>query len=116
MYRMHRRTWTWTTFDSRRKWVASISRSQKSRVTLLIPHSVWNAEEASPIMQYGHGLLGAQDEVEGDPVTEVANTYGAVVLAQVVRLCSRDLNAVSTMIVNDIDRFAIVQAKSARVY
>ena len=87
--------------------------SQEIPFTLLIPHSVWNAEEASPIMQYGHGLLGAQDEVEGDPVTEVANTYGAVVLAtDWSGLCSRDLNAVSTMIVNDIDRFAIVPERS----
>ena len=87
--------------------------SQEIPFTLLIPHSVWNAEEASPIMQYGHGLLGAQDEVEGDPVTEVANTYGAVVLAtDWSGLCSLDLNAVSTMIVNDIDRFAIVPERS----
>lgn len=81
--------------------------------TLIVPHSVWNSTEPSPIMQYGHGLLGSQDEVEGEAVTTVANTYGALVLAtDWSGLCARDLNAVSQMMVNDIDRFAIVPERS----
>ena len=81
--------------------------------TLIVPHSVWNRAEPSPIMQYGHGLLGAQDEVEGGAITSVANDYGALLLAtDWSGLCSKDLNAVSQMMVNEIDRFAIVPERS----
>ena len=81
--------------------------------TLLIPHSVWNSSQSAPIMQYGHGLLGAQDEVESGAITTVANNYGALLLAtDWSGLCSKDLNAVSQMMVNEIDNFAIVPERS----
>ncbi len=81
--------------------------------TMLFPHSVVEASEPAPIVQYGHGLLGSQDEVLNDPITTVAQDMGAILLAtDWVGLCSEDLNYVSTMIVNDIDQFAMVPERS----
>jgi hypothetical protein len=57
--------------------------------------------------------LGSKDEVLNEDVIDVANAYGAVVLGtDWSGLCSQDLNSVSSMIVNEIDRFAIVPERS----
>ena len=81
--------------------------------TLLIPHSVYEDTEPAPIIQYGHGLLGSQEEVLDEAITSVAHEMGAILLAtDWAGLCSEDLNYVSTMLVNDLDRFAMVPERS----
>ncbi len=64
---------------------------------LLIPNSA--QQQAVPLLQYGHGLLGSQEDVESDYFRTIANTYGyAVFSTKWIGLAEEDESWISAQI------------------
>lgn len=81
--------------------------------TILIPRTAVEDPRPLPIMQYGHGLLGGQDEVQSGYLGEMANRYGFVVFAtDWTGMKSEDSDAIVEMILTQIDRFAMIPERS----
>jgi hypothetical protein len=81
--------------------------------TILIPRSAATRTEPLKLLQYGHGLLGDQDEVFAGYLGEVADQYGYVIFAtNWVGMSEEDANEISAMIVTDISHFAEIPERS----
>jgi hypothetical protein len=81
--------------------------------TVIVPRSLWEEGRSGPILQYGHGLLGSQQEVHDGYLGTIANRYGYVLLALDWSGMSRkDLDDIMLMIVDEIERFAIVPERT----
>ena len=81
--------------------------------TILIPRTACEDPRPLPLMQYGHGLLGGQDEVESGYLGEMANQRGFVIFASDwTGMKSEDSDAIVQMILTGIDRFAIIPERS----
>ena len=85
----------------------------KREFTIVVPRSLWENGESGPILQYGHGLMGKQSEVESGYLGEMANRDGYVLLAvDWSGMSIRDLDAIMLMMVNEIDHFSIVPERT----
>lgn len=77
--------------------------------TVRIPRTAYEDPRPLKLLQYGHGLLGDQDEVGAGYLGEMANTYGYVLFAVNWRgMATDDYDAIMLMLVEDIGRFAII--------
>ncbi|MEC8381283.1 MAG: hypothetical protein VXZ96_13220 [Myxococcota bacterium] len=77
--------------------------------TVIVPRSLWENGESGAILQYGHGLMGSQDEVHGGYLAEMADRYGYVLIASDWSgMAHDDIDQIMLMIVNDIQNFAII--------
>lgn len=77
--------------------------------TILIPRTAQEDPRPLPLLQYGHGLLGGQDEVFSGYLGEMANKYGFVIFAvDWTGMKNEDADAITLMIVQDIGRFAMI--------
>jgi hypothetical protein len=81
--------------------------------TVVVPNSVVEAGVPAPVVQYGHGLLGGQGEVQGGYLSEMADRYGWIVFAvDWTGMKDDDVGPISLMLVQDLGRFAIIPERS----
>lgn len=81
--------------------------------TIIVPMTAVEDPRPLPLVQYGHGLLGDQGEVESSYLAEMADDYGWILFAvDWTGMKGDDVNAVSLMLVNEIDRFAMLPERS----
>lgn len=81
--------------------------------TVIVPNSVWNNATPAAIMQYGHGLLGGQGEVQNSYLAELADEHGYIIIAvDWTGMKSDDFEAIVVMMVDDIQRFGIIPERS----
>lgn len=81
--------------------------------TVIIPRTLIDDPRPAPVVQYGHGLLGGQGEVEGGYLAELSNTNGWILFAvDWTGMKAVDTLAISAMIASGLDRFAIVPERS----
>ena len=81
--------------------------------TIIVPQSLWQEGRSGAIVQYGHGLLGEQSEVEQGYLGEIANRYGYVLLAaDWSGMSLKDVPKITLMIVDDVSNFAMVPERS----
>lgn len=81
--------------------------------TIVIPRTAHDDPRPLPLMQYGHGLLGDQDEVTAGYLGEMANTYGFIPFAvNWTGMKHEDSAAIQLMIVQSIGDFAMIPERS----
>jgi hypothetical protein len=81
--------------------------------TINVPRVLVDEGRPGPLVQYGHGLLGGQGEVNGGYLAELANRYGYVLFAvDWTGMKSRDVDAITLTLVQDMGRMAIVPERS----
>ncbi|MFN7147813.1 MAG: hypothetical protein ACK4YP_28845, partial [Myxococcota bacterium] len=77
--------------------------------TIRIPRRAFTNPEPLKLLQYGHGLLGSQDEVRSGYLGEMAERYGYVLFAVNWRgMDEDDYESIVLMIAEDIGRFGII--------
>lgn len=81
--------------------------------TIVVPMTAIEDPRPLPLVQYGHGLLGDQGEVRGGYLAEMANDYGWILFAvDWTGMKDEDIGDISLMLVNQIDRFAMIPERS----
>lgn len=84
---------------------------------VLIPRTAFDDPRPLPLVQYGHGLLGSHDEVEGGYLRRMANQYGFVLYAVDWKgMAEDDYDSIVLMIAQGLDRFAIIPERSLQGY
>lgn len=85
--------------------------------TIIVPNSVVDAGVPAPMIQYGHGLLGDQDEVEGGYLAEEADRHGYVLFAvNWTGMAEDDYNGVVEIVLNDLSTFGAVPERELQGY
>lgn len=83
------------------------------RFTIIVPQTVVDDPRPLPLLQYGHGLLGSQSEVEGSYLGEFANTYGYILFAvDWTGMKDADVSAISLMLLIELDHFSMLPERS----
>ncbi|MFM7203949.1 MAG: hypothetical protein ACKO6N_24475 [Myxococcota bacterium] len=83
--------------------------------TVRIPHTLLTNPRGGRLLQYGHGLLGGQGEVESGYLGEIANRYGYVLFAtDWWGMCSLDSVNIVLMLLTDISDFRIIPDRSTQ--
>ncbi len=81
--------------------------------TILIPRTAHDNPRALPIMQYGHGLLGGQDEVFAGYLGEMANLYGFSIFAvDWTGMKNEDIGDIELMMAQDVGNFAMIPERT----
>ena len=81
--------------------------------TVIVPRSLWDEGQSGAIVQYGHGLLGDQSEVEGGYLGKVANRYGYVLIAtDWSGMSNSDVAKIMPMLVEDVGRFSMIPERT----
>ncbi len=81
--------------------------------TIIVPRTAQTEPRALKLLQYGHGLLGDQDEVHGGYLAEVADRYGYILFAvNWTGMEGDDSGPISLMILEDLSRFAMIPERS----
>ncbi len=81
--------------------------------TILIPRTAYENPRPLPLLQYGHGLLGAQDEVYAGYLGEVANRHGYVMFAvDWTGMKESDRDAITFMILGDLSNFSMISERT----
>lgn len=81
--------------------------------TIIVPMTAVEDPRPLALVQYGHGLLGGQGEVENGYLASMAHRFGWILFAvDWTGMKSEDTSAISLMLVNEIDRFAIIPERS----
>lgn len=83
--------------------------------TIRIPHLLIDSPRGGRILQYGHGLLGGQSEVESGYLGEEANRYGYVLCAtDWWGMSAYDSVSIVMMMLRDISDFKIIPDRSTQ--
>jgi len=81
--------------------------------TVIVPQTAIDDPRPLPLIQYGHGLLGGQNEVHGGYLGEFANTYGYLLFAvDWTGMKKEDVADITLMLVTSIERFSIIPERS----
>ncbi len=81
--------------------------------TIVVPRTAVDDPRPLRLVQYGHGLLGSQDEVESGYLAEMADRYGWVLFAvDWTGMKHDDIQAIQNMLIFDLERFAMVPERS----
>ncbi len=81
--------------------------------TIRIPRTAQTNPRALRLVQYGHGLLGGQGEVEGGYLGEVADRYGYVLFAvDWTGMKGEDASEIPVMIATEIDKFHMIAERT----
>lgn len=81
--------------------------------TVIVPNSLVEEQRPGPVLQYGHGLLGGQDEVHGGYLSELADDNGWVIVAvDWTGMKEADVDDITLMIVSELERFAMIPERS----
>lgn len=85
--------------------------------TILIPRTAQTDPRPLPLVQYGHGLLGAQDEVQGGYLREMADADGFILFAvDWTGMKDEDTDAITVMITTDLGSFGIIPERMHQGY
>ncbi|GDX80487.1 hypothetical protein LBMAG42_22980 [Deltaproteobacteria bacterium] len=85
--------------------------------TIVIPRTAETDPRPLKLLQYGHGLLGSQDEVEGGYLSELSDRYGYILFAvNWTGMDEDDYDAVALMLLGDLSRFAMLPERSQQGY
>jgi hypothetical protein len=83
------------------------------RFTIIVPQTAIDDPRPLPLIQYGHGLLGSQSEVNAGYLGEFANTYGYIVFAvDWTGMKEEDVAPITLMLVTSIEQFSIIPERS----
>ena len=86
---------------------------RQTTMLVRIPCSVKDDPEGAFLLQYGHGLLGDENEIKTSWLNRFAHENKMVVFAvPFTGMSSEDYVAVALMLVEEVDRFAIVPERS----
>ncbi|MBM4366661.1 MAG: hypothetical protein FJ102_10640 [Deltaproteobacteria bacterium] len=81
--------------------------------TIIVPRTAQTEPRPLKLLQYGHGLLGSQDEVEGSYLSEIGERYGYVIFAtDWTGMKGEDTDAITLMILQDLGRFPMIAERS----
>lgn len=81
--------------------------------TIVVPRTAETDPRPLKLLQYGHGLLGGQDEVHAGYLAEIADRHGYVIFAvDWTGMKNEDSDEIALMIVEDISRFAMIPERS----
>lgn len=85
--------------------------------TIIVPRTAQTDPRPLKLLQYGHGLLGSQDEVESGYLGELADRYGYILFAvDWTGMKEDDSDAIALMILNDLGRFAMIPEREQQGY
>lgn len=77
--------------------------------TIIVPRTAETNPRPLKLLQYGHGLLGDQDEVHAGYLSELADRHGYVLFAtNWTGMDEGDTDTITLMILNDLSHFASV--------
>ncbi len=77
--------------------------------TIRVPCTLLEDPRAGTLIQYGHGVLGSQDEVRTDYLGEMANAHGWILFAvDWTGMKEDDFIAIATAVANDFSDFVTV--------
>jgi len=82
-----------------------------TRVPFLVrvPCSVLADPKPTPVLQYGHGLLGSRDEANTGWLSDFADHYGYIIVAtDWTGMSETDIGSINVMLATDISDFAIL--------
>jgi len=81
--------------------------------TIIVPQTAFDDPRPLPLLQYGHGLLGGQDEVHASYLGEFANTYGYIIFAvDWTGMKEEDVVDITLMLVTRIEEFSMIPERS----
>lgn len=81
--------------------------------TIIVPSTALTNPRPLPLIQYGHGLLGGQSEVQNGYLSEFANEYGYILFAvDWTGMKSEDSGPISLMLVQEIHKFGMIPERS----
>ena len=81
--------------------------------TIIVPRTAEADPRPLKLVQYGHGLLGGQDEVHGGYLGEVADRYGYLLFAvNWTGMDEDDADTITLMILKDLGQFASIPERS----
>ena len=81
--------------------------------TIIVPKTAVEDPRPLPLIQYGHGLLGGQGEVQNGYLSEFANTHGYIIFAtDWTGMKEEDAGPISLMLVTDLAKFAMIPERS----
>lgn len=81
--------------------------------TIIVPTTAVEDPRPLPLIQYGHGLLGGQGEVNNSYLSEFADTYGYILFAvDWTGMKGEDTGSISLMLVSEVDRFSIIPERT----
>jgi hypothetical protein len=81
--------------------------------TIIVPQTAIDDPRPLPLLQYGHGLLGRQDEVHSGYLSAFADTYGYIVFAvDWTGMKEEDAGSISLMLVSDLGQFSMIPERS----
>ena len=81
--------------------------------TIIVPTTAFEDPRPLPLIQYGHGLLGGQSEVENGYLSEFADAHGYIIFAvDWTGMKSEDSGPISLMLVQEIHKFAMIPERS----
>lgn len=81
--------------------------------TIIVPKTAVEDPRPLPLIQYGHGLLGGQGEVQNGYLSEFADTHGYIIFAtDWTGMKEEDAGPISLMLVTDLAKFAMIPERS----
>lgn len=81
--------------------------------TIIVPSTALTNPRPLPLIQYGHGLLGGQSEVQNGYLSEFANEYGYILFAvDWTGMKAEDSGPISLMLVQEIHKFGMIPERS----
>lgn len=81
--------------------------------TVAIPHKCTAAGSKCPVIVYGHGLLGTQDQVLAGTCQDVANTYGYIICGvDMWGMSAADVPFIAERILTDLGGINIIPDRS----
>ena len=81
--------------------------------TVVVPRTLVDEPRPAPVVQYGHGLLGGQDEVHAGYLADMANRHGWILFAvDWTGMKSEDVVEITLMIATGLERFAMIPERS----
>ena len=81
--------------------------------TIIVPNTAIEDPRPLPLIQYGHGLLGSQSEVNNSYLSNFADEHGYIIFASNwTGMESDDSGPISLMLVQEIDKFSMIPERS----
>ncbi len=81
--------------------------------TIIVPNTAIEDPRPLPLIQYGHGLLGSQSEVNNNYLSDFADEHGYIIFASDwTGMKSEDSGPISLMLVQEIDKFSMIPERS----
>ena len=85
--------------------------------TIIVPRTAETYPRPLKLLQYGHGLLGTQDEVEAGYLSELSDRYGYILFAvNWTGMMEDDYDPIALMLLQDLGQFAMIPERTQQGY